>query len=55
MHYSLSNLTDDTTIDFNRKSAAALMVHQDVGGESGLRGGGQSFAQWLEEEEKGRL
>ena len=56
LHGALADLTDDTTIGLeDGKAAAALMVHQDVGGEGGLRGGGQSFGEWLAEENKGRM
>ena len=40
LHGALADLTDDTTIGLDREAAAALIVHQDVGGECGLRGGG---------------
>ena len=55
LHGALAGLTDVTTIDMDHSSAAAaLIVHQDVGRENGLRGGGQSFSEWLAEEKKGR-
>ena len=55
LHGALAGLTDVTTVDFDPSSAAAaLMVHQDVGGKNGLQGAGQSFSEWLAEEKKGR-